>query len=244
MSKKFNIILFDSITSTNDYAKENFEHLKHKTIIVAKEQTKGRGRFSRKWYSPKDEALYTSIVIKKNLITNDLPFINLIASLSVLKTIKNLSSLSPILKYPNDVYIDIKKIAGILIETIFKVNKLEGIIIGIGVNINNTKFSPELSNKATSIIIEYGKHIDLSIFLNELLKIIFQYLEKKIDKDNIIEEWTKNSPTLFNKTILLTIDGILTKAITSGLDYNGYLRVKTHNGKYLELKTTDFFFPE
>ena len=131
MPMKFNIILFDSITSTNDYAKENFKHLKHKTIIIAKEQTKGKGRFSRNWYSPKEEALYTSIVIKKNLIANDLPFINLIASLSILKTIKNLSPIYPILKYPNDVYINTKKIAGILIETIFKVNKLEGIIIQI-----------------------------------------------------------------------------------------------------------------
>jgi BirA family biotin operon repressor/biotin-[acetyl-CoA-carboxylase] ligase len=238
------LIFFESIPSTNDYAKNNFDKLQNKTIIIAKEQTAGRGRFSRKWYSPAEKSLYMSLVLKENIWRVELPIFNLISSLSVLKTIKSLTNLSPILKYPNDVYINKKKVAGILIETIFKLNTLEGIIIGIGVNINNENFPQELERKATSIFLETGKELDHLFFLKKFLEIFFNCLNKRINNQTIIEEWQRYSPSLFNTPIIITVDGKPMKAITNGLNDNGYLLVKKNDGNQIIISTNDYFFPE
>ena len=233
-------IHLQSTYSTNDYAKEIFDQLKNKTLIVADEQTAGRGRLDRTWFSPKKEALYFSLIIKKNITIEDLSFLNLISSLSVHKTIKEISGIIPDLKWPNDVYIKKKKIAGILIETIFKTDLLTGTIIGIGINLNIKEFPLALQSKATSLFLETNKETDNQHFLTVFINQFAAYFKNRKSKSKILKEWESCSTSIHNKNILVTLHGIPKRALTRGLSSQGYLLVQIERCSLTEITTADY----
>lgn len=237
-------IHLDTIDSTNEFAKRFFKKLKNRTLILADEQTEGKGRFQRKWFSPKNEALYFSLILKRIRKIENLPFINLISALAIFDTIEEITGLKADLKWPNDVYINKKKLSGILIESIFKTMRLSGIIVGIGVNVNVKKFPEELCSKATSLYLELNKEVDKFLFLKFWIKNFFSYLRKIRNKDLIIKKWLENSSTIYDSPIIITIEETPAIAKTCGITSKGYLLVKKQNGSLLEITTNDFFFPD
>lgn len=155
---------FKKIDSTNELAKK----LRPKpwTIILAEEQKKGYGQIGRSWYSPKG-GLYFTLVLPKVKIDN-LQFLTLLVAFSIAKVIKEKFGLEPFIKLPNDIYINQKKVAGILIENIMG-KKLLFSIVGIGINTNIDSFPKELKNIATSFKIELGKKIKNEELLKEII---------------------------------------------------------------------------
>ncbi|HDI31747.1 MAG TPA: biotin--[acetyl-CoA-carboxylase] ligase, partial [Thermofilum sp.] len=136
---KVNIIKYNKVTSTMDVAWKLLTEGLHKwTIIVAEEQYKGRGRHGRTWASPKG-GLWMSLIVDRNVIKevplNMYPFI---APLAVISSIDKIYNIKTHIRWPNDIVFKGKKIGGILIETSFKGNNIEGAIIGIGINTNIT----------------------------------------------------------------------------------------------------------
>jgi len=240
--KKF--IHLDSIDSTNEFAKRFFKKLKNRTLILADEQTEGKGRFQRKWFSPKNEALYFSLILKKIRKTENLPFINLISALAIFDAIEEITGLKADLKWPNDIYLNKKKLSGILIESIFKTSRLSGIIIGVGVNVNIKKFPEELRSKATSLYLELNREIDKFLFLKSWIRGFFFYLKKISNKDLIIKKWIGNSSTIYDSPIVITTEKTPLIAKTCGITSKGYLLVKKQNNSLLEITTNDFFFPD
>lgn len=136
-------------------------------IILAEKQTAGHGKKSSRWFSPKG-GLYFSIVLPKSKI-EDLQTLTILAAFIVAKTIKNNFSLEPLIKLPNDVLLNQKKVCGILTENIIG-KEVKASVIGIGLNTNIDKFPKELEDEATSLKIELGKEVNNEKILKQIVE--------------------------------------------------------------------------
>ncbi len=173
---KYKIISFDEIDSTNCYALKNILELEDKTIILAKMQTKGRGRFDRVWLSNNQENIYTSLVLKprfKNLSNTPLANLTQYMSLTICKTLESYG-ISPKIKWPNDVLVSKKKISGILAETSIKNNEFYGLVLGVGINLNLDQTDiKKIDQAATSLNLELGEKVNRDEFFKILLDTFF-----------------------------------------------------------------------
>ena len=138
----FNIISFEELDSTNNYAKNNIAILNDGDVIFAKKQTKGRGRMNRAWTSASGNLTFT-IVIKDKFLLSKFDSLSLLSSSAIFNVLSKYTSFASI-KWPNDVYIKDKKISGILLEGASTEDGLSYLLIGIGININISSFPLEL----------------------------------------------------------------------------------------------------
>ncbi len=162
---KKEVVYFKEIDSTNDYLKAFSGKLNHGTIISSKKQTKGRGRSDHSWMSEEGN-LYFSYLLN-NDITYDSLFQEIInISVTLVEVLKSLQ-INALIKYPNDILVNGKKISGILIES-KKTDSLHKLIVGVGLNINQTDFK-ELSNKATSMTLENEINYKVENILNMII---------------------------------------------------------------------------
>lgn len=178
-----NTVYLEEVDSTNLYAKSNLENLADKSIVHAAKQTAGRGRLQRSWIDLGNENLFLSFVLKPSQTFSE-KYSNLTQYLCVVlsKVLENYG-LNPQIKWPNDVLINGKKIAGILSETVMQGNKFKGLVLGIGVNLNASKNSLSLitDKEATALNIEINKNVDKDVFLKELTDKFFENYEKFLD---------------------------------------------------------------
>lgn len=160
------IIHFDIIDSTSDYIKKNLDSLKHGTIVIANQQSKGRGRINNTWQSPLGN-LYFSFLLKQKTPQDDLFALQMTVSLALIKVLE-INGTDAKIKYPNDILVNNKKIAGILLET-SGYNSIDSIIIGVGLNLNQLDFY-DLNDKATSIKKETNNQCDPINILNQFIE--------------------------------------------------------------------------
>jgi len=165
------IIKLESVSSTNDFAKELLLKTLPKadiTIIDTKEQTKGRGQKGNYWECEKDKNISVSFIIKPINLKPEFQFyLSMSVSLAIVNFLKEFTS-NVSIKWPNDIYIGYKKICGILIENSLQGDSINTAIIGIGININQTEFSPTIPNP-TSLKIEKGVNFNLSELKQQLI---------------------------------------------------------------------------
>lgn len=174
------VIQLEEVDSTNIYGKKHIDEFEDKTAIITKKQTSGRGRLNRSWVDLGEENLFLSIILKPSETFNEIyPNLTQYLSVTLCKVIESYGIQTQI-KWPNDVLIDGKKIAGILSETVMQGQKLKGIVLGVGVNLNsNHEKIDAIPNKiATSLNIETQKAIDLKEFLNKLLTEFFEHYDE------------------------------------------------------------------
>ena len=222
------ILKFDTLPSTNQYLKDNYKNLENLTIVNAIHQTNGRGRLGRTWIDNND--LLFSILVKENL-DNPANYSFLIASTLV----KVLKEFNPLIKWPNDIIINDRKICGILLEAV-TIEKIECVIIGVGINTNSKKFSNDLVFKANSLSNILESEID-----NEqlLLKIADNFLEDYqlyINNESNYKEIVLNNFYLLNKEISFNYNGYENKGIVIGMNQENELLVNV-NGKIFNLKS-------
>lgn len=169
-SKNSKILVYEKLASTQEKLKEIIRKREAKPwlVVLAKEQTAGYGKLKRFWYSPRG-GLYFSVTLPKSNI-EDLELLTFLAAFVIAKIIKEKFFLEPYIKLPNDVYLNGKKVAGILTENVFKGEQIICSIMGIGLNTNIEKFPPELEKIATSLIIEGAKNVKNDKILMEILK--------------------------------------------------------------------------
>jgi len=179
-----NIIKLNAIDSTNSYLKKlsNEKKLSDFTVVSANYQTNGRGQMGSVWQSTKGKNLTFSVLVNfKELPISRRFYISIAVSLGILTTLNNEFGTNFKIKWPNDILADRDKIAGILIENNFRGTKISQTVIGIGLNVNQIKFSNSLQN-ATSLLILTNKIIDKELLLEKLIKDIqyqFQLLKEK-----------------------------------------------------------------
>ena len=217
-------VFYKELTESTNLDAKKEENAPDKSIFLAEMQTCGRGRLGRAWSSPKGCGIFMSILLKPEHHISDISQLTLIAGLAVSRVINE-----TVIKWPNDVLIADKKVAGILTEMSLEHGKIKHIIVGIGINVNNTSFPDELCDKATSIYIETGKVSDRETLICDIAKEFFAMYDEflkygfRIFKD----EYTERCATL-NKEVYL-IDGEekrIAKAI--GITDKGELIVKTN----------------
>ncbi|MDI6840095.1 MAG: biotin--[acetyl-CoA-carboxylase] ligase [bacterium] len=192
------IYSYETLASTNETAKELLQNneMPDYFIIVANEQTKGKGRWGRYWWSPKG-GLWCSIVTPKNLPDgSQISIPSLRTAFSIVETIKKFSPLTTGIRWPNDILIRGKKIGGILTES-----EGEKLVIGVGVNLNQVNFPKELPD-ATSLRIELGSQIDNEEFLNEFI-INF---ENNIEREDILN-LIKSRLLLLGERVIIKVKG-------------------------------------
>lgn len=165
---EINHILVDELASTNDYLKENFKTLSNNTFISTNFQTKGRGQFKRVWEANKGENVLFSWLIKNDLI-NAYQVKNHVTNV-VVKVLKQYK-IKAYFKYPNDIFVGEKKLAGILIETKSNKVKHDYIIVGIGLNVNQAKFN---DNKAISMFNLTNIKYDINKIKHEIIEKILE----------------------------------------------------------------------
>ena len=172
---------FESIDSTSSYLKNNYKNFDNMTFVSSDFQTNGHGRYNRSWESKKKENLLFSILIKDKDLIDNYTSLSTSTAAVIYKVLNNLNVKNISIKWPNDVYVNDKKISGILLESISFSNKIEALVIGVGINVNSLSFSEELNNKATSIYLELGNIISINEVkekvYNELL-MMFNNLKK------------------------------------------------------------------
>lgn len=214
----FKIHRLDSVESTNSLAR----NYGYGNVIVASIQTKGKGRFSRDWNSPKG-GLWFSIVVKPERRDFEYTFIASLAVLSALGVGE--------IKWPNDIVCSNKKLCGILSELISEGNKCK-IIVGIGINVNN-RIPKDLKEKAISLSEIKGKKVNLDSLLNKIIK-KFEELSK-VDFKRILIDYKKNCSTLGKNINVKTLKGEISgKAIDIEHDGNLILEVKGKRVKLYE----------
>ena len=189
----YNIIKVNATRSTNDKVRMLIKSKKinNKDVICAKYQYKGRGQLSKRWYSSYGNNLLCSLYLQFDEDFN-LPIyvLNFATSLSVLDTIKFFSNEKSLIKWPNDILSGNNKISGILIENTFKSRDLSSSIIGVGINVNQTRFNN--LKHATSIKKITGKNLDLDEVLNKLLKNYDTYFKRINDIGYLSKKFNQN----------------------------------------------------
>lgn len=220
---------FESITSTNDVLKcdtlTNFDNI---MVYIANEQTNGRGRKGRSFYSPKDDGIYFSLSFPISISNSNLYTIT--AAVSVAKELRKLN-FNPKIKWVNDILINNKKVCGILTEAISKKpnSPISNIIIGIGINLSNSTFPAEL--KDIAIDLGLSKSIITKDFkINLATKISENILKNLNNPDYILNEYKKNLFTL-NKQVEYMDNNKKINGIAIDINNDGNLIIKDISGK-------------
>ena len=234
----FKTLKFKKLNSTNERAKSLAKKGLFDVVVVADEQTKGKGRFNRKWFSSKG-GLYLSILLKEQDVENA-KYLNFISALSVVKAIEKVTGLKVKIKWPNDIHFNGKKLCGILTEGFLG---REGyVVVGVGMNVNQLTFNKKVSDIATSLKLQLKKTINkekiLNKFLEEFSLLYEQYKNKKYKK--ILDLLKKNCDTIGREAKVKTLKKeFYGKAIDIDEECNLILRLK--NGKIKKIVEGDVF---
>ncbi|MFA5559745.1 MAG: biotin--[acetyl-CoA-carboxylase] ligase [Methanofastidiosum sp.] len=220
------ILFFEEVDSTNNKAKQIALEENEGTVVISEMQTSGRGRRGREWYSPKG-GVYVSFVLKPNVSPEKASQLTLVSSLALVKTLNSMdNNLNAKIKWPNDILISGKKISGILTELSADVEKINYIVVGVGINLNTEK--EILPENGTSLKIEMKEEVSIKLFLKSFLEhydsIYQEYINGKIDL--IIERWKNNSDTLGKKVKIIGINETF-EGLAKDIDENGALILQT-----------------
>ena len=171
-----NLIVLDSVGSTNDYLKKlGDDGAESGTVVAAREQINGKGRLGRVWQSKKDDNIAFSVLLRPQMAPYEVSAVTPLAGLAVCKALREYTNLDCMIKWPNDIVAGRKKLVGILTEMSAEFDAVEYIVTGIGINVDQAVFPEEIEYKATSVLLETGRHFDK----NKLLACVLEHLENE-----------------------------------------------------------------
>ena len=228
------IIHYFRTGSTNDVANSLvLEGARHGTVVVAEEQVAGRGRFDRIWYSEKGSGIYASVILRPALAPTAAPILTLMAGLAVHHAVTEVTGLAADIRWPNDVLVNDKKVCGILTEMSAEVDRIHGVVLGVGLNVNHRQMPAELTAIGTSLRIEGGKSYSRVQVFVTLLKKLEHYYRLLLEGGNtaITERWAMASSYAGGKRVRVVTPSGDFLATTLGLDPSGVLRLRRDNGQ-------------
>lgn len=229
------IRVFQETTSTNDIIEKLArDGVKEGVVVFAESQTKGRGRLGRKWVSPARKGLWFSVLLRPNLRPQEATQLTVAAATALARAIQSQTKLSPDIKWPNDLLLNGRKVAGILTELSAEVDRVNHVIVGIGLDVNQTAsdFPAEVRKVATSLKLEAGETLDRAALVAAVLQ--------ELDRDYgrvcarafaaLADEWEARCTTIGqNVTILMGDRRVRGRA--ESLDDDGSLLVRTEHGR-------------
>jgi len=228
------IVHFFRADSTNTIAlRLASEGAEHGTVVVAEEQTAGRGRLGREWYSEKSSGIYVSVLLRPPLAPAAAPALTLMAGVAAQAAVERASGLVTDIRWPNDLLLNGKKLCGILTEMSAEVDRLHAVVIGIGINVNHREIPDELRAIATSLRMETGKTHSRVQVLAALLRELEHYYELLLQQGAaaIVERWTAVSTYARGKRIVVRTPSGEFQATTAGLESSGALRIRRDDGR-------------
>ena len=231
------VIYYPRLTSTMEIAKREVQQeAVEGTVVIAGEQTAGKGRINRTWLSPKG-SLALSVILYPAV--THLPFLIMLASLAVVRSVKGITGLRTQIKWPNDILINDKKVCGILIESGVRGNFVDYSLIGIGANINLqlAAFS-EISPTATSLSHELGQDISLVAIIQQLLIEIERLYLSLPAGESIYEEWRDSLVTL-GKRVQIKSAGRVYAGLAETVARDGSLLLRQSDGSLINISAGD-----
>jgi BirA family biotin operon repressor/biotin-[acetyl-CoA-carboxylase] ligase len=227
------IRFFESVGSTNDKAYALAEKgAAEGTIVIADAQTKGKGRLGRKWVSPSDSGIYMSCILRPEISPNEVPKITLAAAVSAVKAVREFAGIKALIKWPNDIIVSDRKAGGILTELKGEPDRVEFVILGIGININTAKSA--LPAGATSLKGESRSSSDFS--RTEFIRILLENLDEEYIKfkkrgfSHVRSELKGYSCTLGRHVKVTTSNKKTFHGKAADINADGALVVKLENG--------------
>ena len=231
---------FETIDSTNTYLKNHYQEIEDFTFVSAKYQTSGRGRTNRVWKSENGTNLLFSLLIKEESLINKFKDISIISAYSLIEVLEkdyDIKDLS--IKWPNDIFYQDYKICGILLEGVSTI-KLDCVILGIGLNVNQKDFDNDLRHKASSLSNIMNKDVQLT----DLKQRIYQKLEDNLNllkKNYDFYESIVKYDYLSNKEVYADIDGSIQKIKVLGINRDYSLKIR-YEEKERDLFTGEISF--
>lgn len=200
---------------------------RHGTVIVADEQTAGVGRFGRQWHSEAEAGIYCSVILRLQLTPNSLPIVTLLLGLATAEAIQRTTSLSCDLRWPNDVLVNDRKVAGILAQL-----NDDSIVAGIGINVNQASLPENLRTPGTSLRLAAGRDFRREPLLLALLNSLDEFIAMLTEQgpESILRAFTAASSYVMHRRIVFEGNQGLHRGVTQGLDENGFLKVRDESG--------------
>jgi len=229
------IRVFEQTTSTNDVIEKLArDGVKEGVVVFAESQTRGRGRLGRKWVSPARKGLWFSMLLRPDLRPQETTQLTVASATALRRAIVSETRLEPEIKWPNDILIDGKKVAGILTELSAELDRVKHVIMGMGIDVNQDadEFPAELRKTATSLKIESGQTVPRAGLATAILR--------ELDKDyaricagefaEVADEWETHCTTI-GKNVIVQIGDRKIRGRAESLDADGSLLLRTEHGR-------------
>jgi BirA family transcriptional regulator, biotin operon repressor / biotin---[acetyl-CoA-carboxylase] ligase len=233
------VFYHETLTSTMDEAfRLGMEGAPEGTVVCAEAQTKGRGRLGRTWSSPKHKGIYLSIILRPKLPPAELARLTLLSAVAVTEAVEKASGVDARIKWPNDILVKNKKLSGILTELRAEVDQMKFVVVGLGLNVNNT--AAHLIDGATSLKHETGKTFSRVEVVQEILR-AFERRYAKIEKhgiEEVIQAWKTHAHTL-GKWVRITDPAGAVEGVAFDLDQDGGLLIRQDSGVVIKKMAGD-----
>jgi BirA family biotin operon repressor/biotin-[acetyl-CoA-carboxylase] ligase len=226
---------FRSLNSTNSKAYQlGLNGAKEGEVVIAESQEKGRGRLGRRWFSPPFLNLYISVILRPKILPHQASLITLMAAVATADAIEKFSGLPPIIKWPNDILLRDRKVAGLLNEIHSETDRIHFVVLGIGVNLNmdGKMFSKEIRTVATSLKIEIGRRVSRKAFLQFLLLELEAWYSifLKEGSSPVLKAWRERAQ-IKGRRVKVTSFGETLAGVAVDVDSDGALILETQDGK-------------
>jgi BirA family biotin operon repressor/biotin-[acetyl-CoA-carboxylase] ligase len=221
------------IGSTNDIAMEfAAEDAPEGSVFLAEQQTAGRGRGAREWHSEQAAGIYCSVILRPELPPSEILVLSLAVALAVYDSVQQVDArVIPDLKWPNDLLLGGKKFCGILAEMNAEITRVRYMVVGIGINVNQSHFPQDLQTSATSLRIETGtewSRLDLcAALLKSLDREYAQIMQDSGARESILRRFQERSSMARGRQVEVADGRCMFAGITDGLDERGFLKVRT-----------------
>lgn len=227
-------IFLEAVDSTNLYAKKISDRAKHGTLILAEEQTQGRGRRGKSWSSPKGEQIAMTLFLRPKLHLENASRLTLLMALAVRRGILKLTKLDCKIKWPNDLVLNGKKICGILTEMNVSRQNIDYVLIGVGINVKQKHFPEELSQIASSLYLESGELFSRTKLIAEILEefeALYEIFLQTEDLSKVCEEYNKACINCGRQLQVLEPENTYL-GTTNGINEKGELLVQKEDGSF------------
>jgi BirA family biotin operon repressor/biotin-[acetyl-CoA-carboxylase] ligase len=222
------ILLLAEVVSTNTRAMEMASlGAVEGTTVIAETQTGGKGRLGRKWISPNGN-LYLSVIFRPNVPMHKAPLITLMGAVAVASAIRTICGVQAVIKWPNDILISGRKVAGLLTEMSAEQDRIRHIVLGIGVDVNMemSELPPDVRALTTTLKAEAGQAIDRTALLWQVLRDLDHGYQTFLKQDaDVLEEWKKLNMTI-GKRVMVSGAGETLEGLAEGIDQEGRLIVR------------------
>lgn len=228
------VIYLPETDSTNTRAKRlGDEGASHGTLVIAEQQTGGKGRRGRRWESPAGSSIYMSILLRPEIQPNQAPMLTLVMAQSVAEAIREVTNQEALIKWPNDIVVNGKKVCGILTEMSTEIQWINHVVIGVGINVNIESFPEELEETATSLYLESGKRQRRAPLIAEVMKQFERYYNQFIQTGDLSGMQEDYNRLLVNRDreVRVLEPGHEYNGRAAGINETGELLIRTGDGQ-------------